>query len=54
MIGARGTRRGDFFCFETLRGGDGQGGGGRLAVGDAHCDGEATAGLRGGLAVGEE
>ena len=39
-IGARGTRKGDF-----LRGSDGQGGGART-VGDAHCDGEATAGLR--------
>ena len=54
MIGVRGTRKGDFVCFGALRGGDGQGGGGRLAVGDAHCDGEATAGLRGWAAVGGE
>jgi len=43
-IGARGTRKGDF-----LRGSDDQGGGG-----DARCDGEATADLRGWEAVGGE
>ena len=47
-IWARGTRKGDF-----LRGSDAQGGGGR-PVGDARCDGEATAGLRGWAAVGGE
>jgi len=54
MIEAIGTRKGDFFCSETLIGGDARDGGGRLAVGDARCDGEASAGLRGGLAVGGE
>ena len=53
MIGVRGTRKGDFVCFGALRGGDGQGGGGKPA-GDALCDGEAAAGWRGESAVGGE